>query len=195
MTSAPAVPTEQLAGWRLVDERVDTPFDIKLITVTAHTNVYEDAELSAAIQDSTGIEGPGRFFLTSHVVLKPQPPTSEALRRLVTDRVARDFAHQLRDRGFTRVEETGRRAFSVSGADARLVSYESTYAFGTITLDVQGWLAVWQVGGDFLLAGGAYPTSVRNAASEETAEAVQALLHPSEFRDELFSLVRAVEPP
>lgn len=193
MTSPPAVPTEQLAGWRLVDERVDTPFDVRLLTVTAHTNVYEDPELRAAIHDLTDVEGPGRFFLTSHVVLRPRPPTSEALRRLVTDRVARDFARQLRDRGFTNVEETGRRAFSVAGADARLVAYEATCPFDTLTLDVEGWLAVWQVDGDFLLAGGAYPSFVRAAADEATSDAIQTLLRPRAFRDDLFDLVRSVE--
>lgn len=193
MTSPPAVPTSQLDGWRLADERTDTPFDITLVTVTAHTSVYEDPDLAAAIREQTGADGPGRFFLTSHVVLKPQPPVSEALRRLVTDRAARDFEHQLRDRGFTTVDQTDRRSFSVDGADARLVAYEGTCDFGPLTLNVQGWLAVWQAERDFLLAGGAYPTHVRSSDDEAASAAIASLLRPQAFRDELFELIRSVE--
>jgi hypothetical protein len=183
-----------LAGWRLADERTETPFDIKLVTVTAHTRIYEDPDLAAAIRDRIGAAGPGRFFLTSHVVLRPRPPTSEALRRLVTDRVARDFARQLRDRGFTTVEQTDRRSFSVGGADARLVAYEGTCTLGESTLDVHAWLAVWQSEDDFLLAGGGYPVRIRGE-DDAASETVEDLLRPQAFRDELFELIRAVELP
>ncbi|SEO78776.1 hypothetical protein SAMN04487948_105141 [Halogranum amylolyticum] len=195
MSSTPAVPTELLDGWRLVDERTETPFDVTFVTVTAHTTVYEDPDLAAALREQTGVDGPGRFFLTSHVVLRPQPPESEALRRLVTDRVAQDFAGRLRDRGFTSVEQTSQRSFSVDGADARLAAYEGAYPLGDgVELRVQGWLAVWQVDGDFLLAGGAYPTHVHDPAGE-TTDAVREQLSPQRFRDELFELIRAVERP
>jgi hypothetical protein len=196
MTAMPAVPSEQLDGWRLVDERVDTPFDIKLLTVTAHTVVYDDPALAAAVRDYTGVDGPGRFFLTSHVLLQPQPPASGALRRLVTDRVARDFASQLRARGFTTVEQTDERAFSVAGADARLVAYDGRCPVGDVTLDVQGWLTVWQLDGDFLVAGGAYPTRVREDHDDggtEQRAALNARLTPQRFREELFGLIRSVE--
>jgi hypothetical protein len=193
MTSPPAVPADRVAGWRLVDERVETPFDIRLVTVTAHTSVYDDPDLAAAIRDQTATDGPGRFFLASHVVLQPQPPSSDALRRLVTDRVARDFARQLRERGFTSVEQRSRRSFSVAGSDARLVAYDGRCTLGSLTLDVRAWLAVWQVDGDFLLAGGAYPTSVRSSDDETASEVIAALLRPQAFRDELFELIRSVE--
>lgn len=192
MASSPAVASERIDGWRRVDERVDTPFDIRLVKVTAATTVYEDPDLAAAIREAAGVDGPGRFFLTSRVSLQPQPPMSGTLRKLVTDRVARDFASQLQDRGFTAVERTDERPFSVAGADARLVAYDGVCPVGGLTLDVQGWLAVWAVDGDFVLAGGAYPTRVRESDDELAGETLQERLRPKQFRDELFELVRAV---
>lgn len=193
MAPSPAVASDRIDGWRLVDERVDTPFDIRLVTVTAATAVYEDPDLAAAVRDATGTDGPGRFFLASHVTLQPRPPASSALRKLVTDRASRDFAAQLRERGFTTVERTDERSFSVAGADARLVAYDGRCPVGDLTLDVQGWLAVWEVDGDFLLAGGAYPTRVRDGGGDATGEALAAALDPERFREELFTLVRATE--
>lgn len=197
MTTSPAVASEHIDGWRLVDERVDTPFDIRLVTVTAATAVYEDPDLASAVRDATGTDAPGRFFLTSHVSLQPRPPASGALRRLVTDRVARDFADQLRERGFARVEQTDERSFSIAGADARLVAYDGQCPVGDLTLDVQGWLAVWEVDGDYFLAGGAYPTGVRGGGDAEAVagrETLEKQLEPGRFREELFELVRSVRP-
>ncbi|SDM71450.1 hypothetical protein SAMN04487949_2378 [Halogranum gelatinilyticum] len=199
MATLPAVASDRIDGWRLVDERVETPFDVRLVTVTAATAVYEDPELATAVRDATGSDGPGRFFLTSHVSLKPQPPVSGTLRKLVTDRASRSFADQLRERGFTRVERTDERAFSVAGADARLVAYDGQCPVGDLTVDVQGWLAVWETDGDFFLAGGAYPTGVSGGRRDggdaaQEVEELQKRLEPGRFREELFELVRSVQP-
>ncbi|MFC6726567.1 hypothetical protein ACFQE1_19800, partial [Halobium palmae] len=78
MNPPPTVPDGRLDGWRLVEESTDTPFDVRLLRVVAHTAVYEDADLRETIRDRTGVDGRWRFFLASRVTLEPTPPGSAA---------------------------------------------------------------------------------------------------------------------
>ncbi|WP_129116809.1 hypothetical protein [Halegenticoccus tardaugens] len=191
MPSPPAVPDDRLAGWRRIERSTDTPFDVGFFRITAHTVVYEDADLRAAIGERAGTDRTWRIFLASRLVLSPPLPLSPPLSRLIADRAAEGFADRLRDRGFVGVAETETGSLDIDGERARLTGYEATCQSGGVTLAVEGWIARWRSDGQFLLAGGAYPTAVRGAADDGTAAAVRETLRPEAFRDELFELIRA----
>ncbi|WP_101297701.1 DUF6517 family protein [Halegenticoccus soli] len=190
MPSPPAVPGDRLAGWRPIEESTETPFSTGFFAVTAHAAVYEDADLRASIRERTGADRTWRIFLAGRLVLTPPIPVTAALERLVASRTAEGFARQLRDRGFSSVRRTGARSFPVDGVEARLTAYDAVCETGDATLAVEAQVAVWRDGGEFLFAGGAHPTAVREA-DDATAAALGELLRPEAFRDELFGLIRA----
>jgi hypothetical protein len=132
-----------------------------------------------------------RFAFATRLRLRPRTRASGALTRLVTNRARSGFVDQLRDRGFEAVSARDTRRFRVGDADARLAGYDATARVGDVRLAVDGWVAVWPDGDEFLMAGGAYPTGVRDDGGDPgTAAALAAELTPTEFREELFELVR-----
>jgi hypothetical protein len=184
-------------GWRLVDATVETPFEAGAVTVTAHTVVYEDVRLREAVAERTDAdpepdpERLWRFAFASRLRLRPRTRPSGALTRLVTNRARSGFVDQLRDRGFESVSRRDVRRFRVGDADARLAGYDATARVGDVRLAVDGWVAVWPDGDGFLMAGGAYPTDVRDDGGDpEAAAALRERLSPAAFREELFALVR-----
>jgi hypothetical protein len=201
----PTLPDDRLAGWRRVERTTDTPFSVGPVSVTATTVVYEDERLGRTLAETTGIDGQWRFFFASRLAISPATPPSGALRRLVTDRARRGFRDRLRDRGFDAPEERDRRTIRIDGIDADVTAYDATCRLGDLRLSVVGWLAVWpddsgsDPESDFLLAGGAYPTTVvasglgggddETSATDPTRELAEQLT-PDEFRAELFSLIR-----
>ncbi|WP_224336683.1 hypothetical protein [Haloprofundus halobius] len=194
--SPPTVPEDRLGGWRRVESSVDRLFDAGLVRATAHTVVYEAEaphERSVGGADGTRAE---RFFFASRLRLTPRPPPSRMLWRLVADRSMAGFEDQLRERGFLAADRVEERRFGVRGTDARLARYEARSRVDGTVVSVQGWLAVWPTDarGEFLLAGGAYPTGVVDERSA-TASAAEAASFdasdPERFREELFALIRA----
>lgn len=206
-------------GWRLVDATVETPFDVGVVTVTAHTVVFEDRRLREAVAgradsgvDASGSPGgepapePGpesesesgsepdrlwRFAFATRIRLRPRTRPSAALTRLVTNRAGSGFVDRLRDRGFEDVSRRDSRRFRVGDADATLAAYDAVARVGDVRLAVDGWVAVWPDGDGFLMAGGAYPTAVRDDGGDPaTAAALGERLAPTAFREELFDLIR-----
>jgi hypothetical protein len=202
--ASPTLPDDRLAGWRRAEQTTDRPFEVGPVSVTATTVVYEDERLGQTLRETTGIDGQWRFFFASRLAISPTTPPSGALQRLVTDRARRGFRDRLRDRGFESPEERERRTIRIDGSDAEVTAYDATCRLGELRLSVVGWLAVWSddadSNSDFLLAGGAYPTAVVASGASATDEAsptddptgeLTRHLTPDEFREELFSLIRA----
>ncbi|KTG10216.1 hypothetical protein AUR64_11565 [Haloprofundus marisrubri] len=217
----PSVSESRLRGWQQVESSVERPFDAGILRVTAHTAVYErnvlraadaaadtadDSHVADAADDADRTAAPRirRFFVASRLQLTPRPPASRALWRLVADRSMAGFETELRERGFLAVDRVDERRFDVRGTEARLARYDARSRVDGVVVSVQGWLAVWPAGepGEFLLAGGAYPTGVNESATDDeattqnreetkTAASLSEAFDPKRFRTELFALIRA----
>jgi hypothetical protein len=195
-TRTPTVDADRLDGWRLVEKSSETPFDVRMLRVVAHTAVYEDARLRERVRERAGVDGRWRFFLASRIGLTPSPPRSAALERLVADRATDTFERRLGDRGFEGVERTGDREFQVDGSDARLTRFVARCPVANLELDVEAWLAAWHgseskrgESGGYLVAGGGYPRRV--VGDDGRREAVASEFDAGRFREELFELIRA----
>jgi hypothetical protein len=198
---APQVPVDE--DWRRVEATLDTPFDAGVVTVRAHTVVYEDAVVRERVRERTGADALWRFVFASRLALRPRTPTSAALTRLVRNRSEAGFVDQLRERGFEAVDRDATRRFRVGDVDTKLTRYDARLSVAGVELAVEGWVTVWpaQSNGDpgYLLAGGAYPTTVEATADgdgtdgTDPATALREELVPGTFREELFSLIRATE--
>lgn len=185
-----SVPT----GWRRVEESVDRPFDVRVVSVTAATRVWEDEATATAIREETGGDRTWRFFFASRLVLRPAPGSSKPLQRLVTARALDGFEDRLRDRGFRSVARRESRNLPVRDRDATLTRFEAVSPVDQLdaVLSVEGDAAVWSAGREFRMAGGAYPVEVRRGTGDAVA-AVADALDPEGFRSELLDLIRRVE--
>lgn len=188
----PRVPDEALAaaGWRERERDETTPFDAAVVRVDAVTVVYEDLGLRERLREATGLDRLWRFFVASRLVLRPEASPSGPLSRLVADRAHAGFADALAERGFEGVRPTD--ADDVEGRlpdDARVASYAALCRLDGVSVRARGLAAVRPANGTYLLAGGAYPTDVRDAPDGTTREAVAAALDPDRFREELVELI------
>ncbi|QCC47987.1 hypothetical protein [Halobellus limi] len=183
------------AGWRLVSEEVTTPFDVRVVTVTAHTRIYEDSDLRERLAAATGAETTWRFVFASRLRISPAKSPSGPLTRLVTDRATARFVEVLGDRGFESVERADTHRFDLSDGDAgsdgeegdrptvEAVRFRAAVRLEDRSVPVEAYFAAWPAGdGEFLLGGGAYPLSVPDPES----------LDPERARDELFSMLRSI---
>ncbi|RMB25635.1 hypothetical protein [Haloplanus aerogenes] len=192
MVDPPSVPDDLLTDWRRADDTTETLFSAAGVTVTARLLRYEDDYLRARIRERAGVDRSWRFFLAARLELTPQPPVTGALRGLVAAQASRGFANRLGDRGFDAVDRVERRMLRIGDHEARLFGYDSRCPVDSVTLSVDGWLAVWAPDRAFRLAGGAYPTGVVDATDDETADALRDCLDPSAFRSDLFALLRGI---
>ena len=188
----PAVPEERFAagGWRETDRSVEQPFETPMVSVEAHTTVYEDAALRDRLREATGVDHEWRFFLASRLRLSPRTPTSRALTRLVTDRARAGFRERLTDRGFRQLRRTADERRDRNGTTARVATYESLTQTAPATLRTRARLAVWPGDREYLLAGGGWPSGVR-AADENARAVLERAVDPEAFERELDELVAA----
>lgn len=184
----PGVPTERLNdGWRLAERTNETLFSLPALSVEGHTLVYERPDLREVVRTEFE-EGdlPWRFFFATRLSFRPPlPPGIGAFSLLPTmlGAARRAFAADLRERGFEAVERgRSRRIHVEADGRARLLPYQARFAVGTVEAGITAWLAVWDRGGEFRIAGGAYPTSGLGSV----------LLEPDRYREELFALIRGV---
>jgi hypothetical protein len=104
----------------------------------------------------------------------------------VASEAKRTFAEDLRERGFRSVERGRReRARSADGDRIRLQEFTASLRLDQpgVAVDTTGWLGVWTVGGEFRIAGGAYP-DLQGLEVDGPA--------PADCRRELFELLRSV---
>jgi hypothetical protein len=186
------LPADLAADWTESSVTTDRVLEVRSVTVTVATRVYDDESLREAVASAGGPDATLRFLFVSECVV-PETAHSRALGRLVTNRAKSGFVDRLTDRGFEDVRETGRRSLRADDAEGSAFGYEGRCALPGVTVGVEGWLAVWPVGsGRFLLAGGAYPTSVLAASDDAAATAVRDAVDPGRFREELFAAVRSI---
>jgi hypothetical protein len=190
----PQPPTVRAAmdGWWLVDEYVETVFELVAASVRGHTAVYEDRTVVEAATAAGLPELPWRFLFVTRLEFSPPlvPGVGPAaIHGTVAREAASSFADTLRERGFERVERGRReRIRTDTGERARLTRFGAVYRpDDAATVDVEGWLAVWVHDGEFRLAGGAYPVDL---AAVEGVDADR--LDRARLREGLLDLIRAV---
>lgn len=195
----PDVPTDQLrdGGWEVVDESVETVFQLPTARVEGATKVYDDAETREAVRDEVGFDHQWRFFFATALSFTPPlaPGIGPAMiLPTVRSEAQSAFADELADRGFESVERGRRERVRVDSGDrARLRTYNAELdleAAGAM-LPITGWVGVWH-GDGFRIAAGAYPDQSLSSllAIENPPETLQRA--PSDYRAELLDLIRAV---
>lgn len=141
----PSVPADRLAGWVETDRSVETAFDAKLVSVRAHTVVYDDRDLRERVREATDIDHQWRFFLAARLRLEPRTEPSGPLTRLVADRARSGFRDRLADRGFQQLRRTETTRRERDGTTTREATYEAV-----LPLDATQWTrrATDPLGGD-----------------------------------------------
>ncbi len=182
------LPEDRLAeGWTLLEERTETLFSLPTATVEGHTLLYEDAALRERLAAATGRDQVWRFFFASSVEFTPPLPPGVGTAMVyptVASEAKRTFADDLRERGFRSVSRGRReRAHSADGNRIRLQEYTAVLQLDGTEVGTTGWLGVWTTGGEFRIAGGAYP-DLRDLDVKGPP--------PTECRQELFDLLRSV---
>jgi hypothetical protein len=189
-------------GWRLTDESTEVVFDLATVRVLGATRLYEDADLRAAVCEATdgALDQPWRFCFATQLSFRPPltPGVGPAsLYPTVVSSARRQFADDLRERGFRNVERhRSERMRTETGARARLTRYEAAFPLPNAldgvsdrpddgAVAVEGWLSVWLADGQFRLAGGAYPTGGLDAVAPGVVD------DPGTYRNELLSVLRS----
>ncbi|EMA72308.1 hypothetical protein [Halorubrum distributum] len=166
----PAVPSDRLDGWTLVAETTERPFEAGPVSVTAGTTRYERETAP-----------PRPFFFASRLRITPDAGPNPALTRLVESRACEGFRDRLADREITDLARRDERRLDLADPGAlraTLTVFHGRCAVDGERVPVEALLAVWEAG-EYLLAGGAYPTGDGFEAT----------------RQDVLALVRGVRPP
>ena len=228
--AAPEVPTDSLesGGWVQRDESQETVFEESYGPLTleakSHTLVYGNQALRSEIREKTlgRVDGQMAMFAATRIQFSPNLadlPGDIATETIIdqTESAARSqFVSQMEDAGLADVRQTDTGTLAVdTGEDARLTTYEATFAVEEVSfpvtdeqsvalpessITVAGDLAVWKHGESVLVAGGAYPAeNVDQTVTEDLSEAISVTvdidlgLEPSRYRENVRSLMKAVE--
>ena len=186
----PSVPESQLVDWRQTEQIVQTPFSTPIVSVVAHTCVY-DAD-HQELRASTGIDEPWRFFFASRIRLDPPKRPSSLLTALVRRKVSATFVDRLSERGFEQIRKSGTEQVAIGDNEGVRYRYrarcrlmvEST----TLELPVEGYLAVW-ADEEYHVAGGAFPAGRPTRGSPELASKLAEHIDPAAAREELLALI------
>ena len=209
----PTVPVDRLRneGWTELERTEWTPFDARVVAVDARSVVYEDGALRRLIHDDIGLGRPWRVFVAARLALRPSVPRSRALTAFVADRALDGFGDTLSERGFADVRRTQwveREAkWTEKGGDSeeavergghvdddertRFSGYVAACSTGAVSLRARGLAGVRPADEGYVLAGGAYPETVRDAPDPGTAHALERHLEPDRFEADLLELIRA----
>ncbi|WP_049985369.1 hypothetical protein [Halobellus rufus] len=187
-------------GWELVSEELTTPFDVRVVTVTANTRIYEDVDLRERLAEVADADATWRFVFASRLRIRPAKSPSGGLSRLVADRANSRFVEILRERGFESIDRADRHRLDLgagrsggvestdgerpqNGATTEATRYRARVRLDDRSAPVEAYFAAWPVGdGEFLLGGGAYPLSLPGPTSFD----------PEDAREELFSMLRSI---
>ncbi|RLM51686.1 hypothetical protein [Halorubrum sp. Atlit-28R] len=145
----PVVPRDRLEGWTLVAEATERPFEAGPVSVTAGTARYERET-----------PPPRPFFFASRLCISPDTGPNPALTRLVESRAREGFRDRLADRRIGDLARRDERRLDVddpAASPATLTVFHGRCAVDGERVPVEALLAVWEAG-EYLLAGGAYPT-------------------------------------
>lgn len=186
----PSVPEARLADWRQTDRTVESPFSTPVVSVHTHTVVY-DAD-ARQLQESTGLDGPWRFFFASRIQLDPPKQPSSLLTGLLRRKVTAAFVDRLSERGFEHIRESGNEPVTIGDSEGIRYRYRASCRLAvesaTLELPVEGYLAVW-ADDEYHVAGGAYPAGRPTRGPPELVSILSDHIDPTAAREELVALI------
>lgn len=206
--SFPAVTDDRIdSGWELVDERVETLFELPGMRVQGAIRQYEDRETGTALTEATDgdVDQPVRFFAATRLGFDPGLPPG-TLPSMILPSIRREarrtFEQRLRERGLEDVSRGRRERTRVDGARLHLTSYDAVYPpsgeggedgdrSGDRGLPVTGWVGVWHDDA-FHVATGGYPSRRLTDVFGLDATGTPLDASPATYRDELFDLFQSV---
>ena len=171
-------------GWTLSREEAERVYEGLGVSVTAHTAVYEDADLRERIVEAGGEDRVWRFFFASRLDVTPSPGfgMASAARPYVVRESKKTFVEELRERGFEDITDGDTETVGLGGRRGRMTPHRARLSTAGGDVGVLGAVVVWR-DGEFHVAGGAYPTSGLEALVDVNADA---------YETELLELIRAV---
>jgi hypothetical protein len=193
-------PTVNLSDrWQLQTDKTTTPFETAIVTVHAHTCVFTDTKLSAAINTSkdtdTDTTTTWRFVFASRLQLSRSAAISDPILTLVRNRAASRFVEILNERGFSSIREADTRRFDRGAETVPIRRYRATVIPAPAPTEkmaqtpVEAYVTTWaqsteqDQNQDLIIAGGAYPLSVPSHVHFDRKQG----------RTELFDIIRSVE--
>jgi hypothetical protein len=193
----PAVPSERLDGWRRTEATIEEAFSTPVVTVYTHTVVYEEIERRERIADDTGVDQPWRFFFVSRIRLDPDRDPSRLLTSLVRRKATAGFVDRLEDRGIEGVSERDREESRIGDTDGLILTYGGAFRHqldeagdsALLSLPVAALLAVWDAGGDYHVAGGAYPDGPPDSGPPEVVDPLAETVDPASDHDRVRELI------
>ena len=193
----PSVPTEKLEGWELVEESIETVFQLPAVRVVGATRQYEDEQLRTAVREATDgeVDHHWRFFAATKLGFDPMlPPGTMPSMILPTVRseAKKTFKRRLRNRGVEDIERGRRERVRIrSGNRARLIRYDGVDPVEG-GVPVAGWVGVWNDGSDFYVVTGGYPAQPLSEVLDldETVDGLDRT--GSEAQEEHIDLLRDV---
>ncbi|MEF8784384.1 MAG: hypothetical protein V5A45_00510 [Haloarculaceae archaeon] len=194
----PSVPAEKLDGWELVEESVETLFQLPAVRVVGATRQYEDEQLRRAVRDASDgeIDHRWRFFAATRLGFDPMlPPGTMPSMILPTMRseAKKTFKKRLQSRDVEDIERGRRERVRIrSGKRARLVRYDGVDPIAS-GVPVTGWVGVWNDGTDFFVVTGGYPARPLSEALdlEESADGLDRT--GNEAQGEFLDMLRDVQ--
>jgi hypothetical protein len=193
----PTVPTAKLDAWKLVEESVETVFELPGARVVGATRQYEDEQLRTAVAEATDgdIDHRWRFFAATRLGFDPMLPPGtmpSMILPMVRSEAKKTFKERLQRRGIEDIERGRRERVRVrSGKRARLIRYDAVDPLGD-GVPVTGWVGVWNDGTDFFVVTGGYPSRPLSDVLEVEGGADSLDRTGSEAQDELLDLLRDV---
>jgi hypothetical protein len=195
--SFPAFADGALEGWTLVEESVDTVFELPTMSVKGATRRYEDEALRAAVREATDgeLDHEWRFVAATKLGFDPGlPPGTMPSMVLpsVRSEARRNFKRRLKTRGIENVERANRERMRIGRRTrVRLTRYDGVDPAGEVP--VSGWVGAWNDGADFYVVTGGYPAEpLGDALGTESADESLSV-PPHTMRDELLDVFGSVE--
>jgi len=191
----PADALEQ-GGWERTDESVETVFRLPTIRVRGASVRYEDERSRRALEAASDeLDSPVRFFAGTRLAfVPPLPPgtTVSMVAPTLESEARRRFAKTLDERGLADVERDGTQRIRVGNRrQARLTKYRAVDP-GLRSLALSCWIAVWTANRHATVVTSGHPATELAAHFDLPSEGPLAR-SPESYRDEFFSLLRAVE--
>jgi hypothetical protein len=195
--SFPEVTDDRIEEWELVEESVETLFQLPAMRVRGAIRRYEDTATQATLADATdgAFDRTVRFFAATRLDFDPGlPPGTMPSMVLpsVRQEARRTFKTRLEKRGLADISRGRRERARVDGERARLESYEAVYPLNGTELPVTGWVGVWH-GEEFYVVTGGYPgarlADVFGVASDPDGRLGRS---PRDYRSDLLDLLQSV---
>jgi hypothetical protein len=197
------MPTQALEteGWVETETSVETVFSLPSLDVRTATVQYEDEATREALADATdgAIDICPRFFAGTRLVFEPPLPpgvSATAIAPMIRTETRARFRRQLRERGLVDIDRESSQRVRVGGGNRdRVTKYSATIQLNTVGQDlpVACWVTSWTTRQEATVVTGGHPR-VRFASYLDLDSEDDHLTKSGEsYREEFFSLLRAVE--